>query len=213
MELTSINLGQLRPDPSGRPGRTTGIYKLPVTGPVEVTRLGLAGDVIISTKHHGGPDQAVYVYGQADYDWWAGELDRELAPGTFGENLTLSGLESAAFDIGDLLHIGNGITLQVTAPRIPCATFAARMDDPQFVKKFRHAERPGFYCRVLKEGRILAGDPVWVEEYPGETVSLLHVYRDYYEPELTEAAIRRILAAPVAIRIRKDKEEELQKHL
>ncbi len=213
MQVFSLNLGQLRPDPSGKPGGTTGIYKLPVPGPVDVTRLGLAGDVIVSAKHHGGPDQAVYVYGQADYDWWAGELGRELAPGTFGENLTLSDVESAAFDIGDLLHVGDGVTLQVTAPRIPCGTFAARMGDPQFVKKFRAAERPGLYCRVLKEGRIQAGDQVRVEEYPGETVSLLHVYRDHYEPDLTEAAVRRILAAPVAIRLRVDKEKELQKVL
>jgi len=213
MDLLSINLGQSRPDPAGRPDRTTGIYKFPVDAPVEVNLLGPVGDVIVSAKHHGGPDQAVYIYGQTDYDWWAGELGRELAPGTFGENLTVSDLESAAFDIGDLLHVGDEVTLQVTAPRLPCATFAARLGDPLFVKKFRAAERPGLYCRVLAEGRLQVGDPVWVEEYPGETVSLLHVYRDHYEPELTEAAIRRILAAPVAVRLRERKEKEMQKVL
>ncbi len=67
---------------------------------------------------------------------------RNCVPGTFGENLTISGLESATFNIGDMLHIGD-VTLQVTAPRIPCSTFAARMNDPHWMKKFRQAERPG----------------------------------------------------------------------
>src|SRR5512141_2639668 len=104
----------------------TGIFKLPVQAPVRVTRLGLERDVIVSKRHHGGPDQAVYVYGGADYEWWSKELGQNLEPGTFGENLTISDLESARFQIGDYLHIEQ-VTLQVTAPRIPCGTFAARM--------------------------------------------------------------------------------------
>ena len=58
----------------------------------------------MDTKNHGGPDQAVYVYGGADYAWWSAELEQELAPGTFGENLTISDLESAPLAIGDRLH-------------------------------------------------------------------------------------------------------------
>ena len=88
--------------------------KLPTDVPVKVTKLGLENDVIVSKKHHGGPDQAVYVYGTADYEWWSKELGKELAPGTFGDNLTISELESAQFNIGDYLHVGE-VTLQVTA--------------------------------------------------------------------------------------------------
>ena len=44
---------------------------------------------IASKKHHGGPDQAVYVYGEHDYAWWSEQLGRPLEPGTFGENLTV----------------------------------------------------------------------------------------------------------------------------
>ena len=76
---------------------------------------------------------------------------KDVVPGTFGENLTISELESAKFNIGDMLHIGD-VTLQVTAPRIPCSTFAARMGDPHWAKKFRQAERPGLYCRVFEGG-------------------------------------------------------------
>ena len=171
MRLDSVNLGQERTLQHKDRVERTGIFKFPVAGPVKVTRLGLEADVIVSKKHHGGPDQAIYVYGEVDYAWWCGELNKEISPGTFGDNLTISDLESAQFNIGDTIHIRD-VTLQVTAPRIPCATFAARMEDPQWVKRFRHAERPGLYCRVIKEGFVKADDPVSIEKYIGETISI-----------------------------------------
>ncbi|MEO7838477.1 MAG: MOSC domain-containing protein, partial [Anaerolineales bacterium] len=189
---------------------TTGIFKLPTDKSVRVTKLGLEGDVIVSKKHHGGPDQAVYVYGAADYAWWANELGKEISPGTFGENLTISELESASFNVGDMLHISD-VTLQISAPRIPCKTFAARMDDPQWVKKFRYAERPGLYCRVLKEGFVQVGDTVSVEGFTGETVSILEMYRDYYDRNKSEETLLRYLNAPIAIRDRSSFEEQLQR--
>ncbi len=212
MELLSVNIGKEGTVQRKGYREKTGIFKIPTNEAVQIGKLGLDGDVILSEKHHGGPDQAIYIYGEADYAWWRNELDLELAPGIFGENLTISDLESAVFTIGDILHIGE-VTLQVTAPRIPCKTFAARMEDPQFVKKFRYAERPGLYCRVLKEGAVQAGDPVRVEKYAGETVTLLDCYRDVYETDMSAAAIRRFLDAPIAIRIREDKEEQLTKVL
>ena len=161
--------------------------------------------MIVNAKHHGGPDQALYIYSQADYDWWGKTLGQSPAPGTFGENLTISDLESASFNVGDKLHIGE-VILQVTAPRIPCSTLAARMEDPQFVKKFKEAERPGLYCRVLHTGSIKAGDHVELEPYQQPTVSILEMYRDYYSPDKSPTALRRFLAAPIDERSRKDKE-------
>lgn len=212
MQLTSVNIGQRQTLRSGEKTEITGIFKDPMPGPVRITSLGIAEDFIGSPKHHGGPDQAVYVYGAKDYEWWSQELGREIGAGTFGENLTISKLESAKFNIGDLLHVGM-VTLQVTAPRIPCGTFARRMDDPKFVKRFRAAERPGLYCRVLKEGSVQAGDEVRVESYSGVTISLIQMYRDYYEKDKSEETLRRHLAAPVAIRARADLEAELRKLL
>lgn len=209
MKLISINIGQERTLQRKDRTEQTGIFKIPVAKAVMVTTLGLDNDVIMDKKNHGGVDQAIYVYGEADYAWWEKELSRELAPGTFGDNLTISELESAQFKIGDYLHIGDA-TLQVTAPRIPCKTFAARMEDPYWVKKFRHAERPGLYCRVLKEGFVKAGDPVSVEKYSGETISILEAYREYYIKDRTEEMIRRQLNAPIDIRSRKSLQEELQ---
>jgi MOSC domain-containing protein YiiM len=212
MNLISVNLGQERI--LQRNGRTerTGIFKLPTDESVRVTKLGLEGDVIVSKKHHGGPDQAVYVYGTGDYAWWSQELGQDIAPGTFGENLTISALESAQFNIGDYLHIEE-VTLQVTAPRIPCNTFAGRMKDPQWVKRFRHAERPGLYCRVIQEGLVKAGDPVSMERYGGDTISIPEMFVDYYKKNKNEETLRRHLRAPIAIRARRDLEKELQQRV
>ena len=106
MQLISVNIGQERTQQNGPRLETTGIYKLPTQVSAQVRSLGLKGDFVCDTKNHGGPDQAVYVYGMADYAWWSQELGREIVPGTFGENLTVSGLESAQFYIGDRLQIG-----------------------------------------------------------------------------------------------------------
>jgi len=212
MQLISVNIGQRRAIENAKKSGMTGIYKLPVRTPIQITINGLAEDAICDTKNHGGPDQAVYIYGQPDYQWWSNALGKELLPGTFGENLTISGLESATFYIGDRLKVG-AVTLEVTAPRIPCGTLSARMGDPAFAKRFRAAERPGLYCRVIHAGWVQAGDPVSLERYIGETVSILEMFRGFYEPDRSEAALRRYLAAPLAIRARRDKQEQLQKLL
>ncbi len=210
MQLLSVNIGQKRIQQIGKRLETTGIYKLPTREPVQITSLGIKDDFIASKRHHGGPDQAVYVYGTKDYEWWSNQLGREIEAGTFGDNLTISELESAKFNIGDYLHVGD-VTLQVTAPRIPCATFASRMGDPLWVKKFRQAERSGLYCRVIREGLVKAGDSVSVEKYQGETLSILQMYREYYEKDKSEETIRRQLNAPIAIRERVNLEKKLER--
>lgn len=208
MKLISINIGKKQIQQNKGREEITGIYKHPVADSVQINKLGIADDFIGSPKHHGGPDQALYIYGEGDYQWWETELGRSLEPGTFGENLTVSELESRRFNIGDILHIGE-VTLQVTAPRIPCGTFASRMGDPQWVKKFRAAERPGLYVRVLREGLLSAGAVVTFEAYQGETISLIEMYREYYEKTKTEESLRKHLNAPIAIRARVDLEKEL----
>ena len=208
MRLSSVNVGQEREIKSAKTSGKTGIYKRPVDGPVWVSVGGLAGDEISDTENHGGPDQAVYVYGIPDYDWWSETLGRELPPGTFGENLTITDLESADFAIGDRLEIGP-VVLAITAPRIPCVTVATRMNDPLFVKRFRQAERPGLYCCVIREGWVKAGDPVSLRQYTGEKFTAVEMFRDFFEPDLSEKMIRRHLAAPIAVRDRVEKERQL----
>lgn len=210
MKLLSINIGKERQQQRKDYVETTGIYKIPVDAPVEIKSLGIDGDAICDTKNHGGVDQALYIYGGADYAWWSKEIGKELAPGTFGDNLTISDLESGSFNVGDYLYIGE-VTLQVTAPRIPCGTFATRMEDPHWVKKFRAAERPGLYVRIIKQGIVKAGDLVSVEKYTGETISIVEMYREHYNKNKSGESLRRHLNAPISLREHKDLEEELQK--
>lgn len=208
MQVLSINIGRAHPIATAKSSGVTGIYKLPATGPVAVTSLGLAGDAVCDTENHGGVDQAVYIYGEPDYAWWSAELEQALSPGTFGENITLSDLESTRLSIGDRLYFAE-VVLEVTAPRIPCVTLAARMADPTFVKRFRHAERPGVYCRVIREGTIAPGEPVRLEPHPGATITVLEMFRDFYAADWTESRLRRHLAAPIAVRDRVDLEARL----
>ena len=208
MRLLSVNVG--RPSPiegAGKSGKT-GICKRPVQGPVDVLSGGLAGDTISDTENHGGPDQAVYIFGAPDYAWWAETLGREMRPGTFGENLTASHLESARVCVGDRLGIGP-VVLEVTAPRIPCLTLAVRMGDRAFLKRFRRAERPGVYCRVVREGTVRAGDPVAYTPYAGERVPVLEVFREFFDGNLGEGVLRRQLSVPIAARAREAYEEQL----
>lgn len=210
MRLLSVNVGIETPiEGAGKSGRT-GIFKRGVDGPVAVTPLGLAGDTISDTENHGGVDQAVYLYGAPDYAWWSEELGREMLPGTFGENLTVSGLRSAECCIGDRFLVGSAI-LEVTAPRIPCSTLNARMGDRMFVKRFRRAERPGLYCRVVRGGEVRAGEAVELERYEGEYLLALELFRDFFDTETAESTLRRHLSVPIAVRARAQKEKQLER--
>jgi MOSC domain-containing protein YiiM len=210
MQILSVNVGQEQTQPKGDGLEITGIYKIPVDGPVRIRELGISEDFICDQENHGGPDQAIYIYGAPDYEWWSRELGQELAPGTFGENLTLSEFESAHYSIGDRLKAGS-VVLEFTAPRIPCSTLARRMRDPQFIKKYRLAERPGMYCRVIQEGTLRAGDPAVLIPYQGTTVSALDVFREHVARHKNIELLRRILQTPVAIRERREVEEDLRR--
>ena len=207
MRVTSVNVGREESIDHGNRRFTTGIRKRPVDGPVFIGTDAVAGDTISDKKHHGGADQVVYAYSQDDYDWWSTELDRELAPGTFGDNLTIEGLPSD-MNVGDRLLIGD-VLLEATAPRIPCSTLAAQMQDSAFGMAFRKAERPGIYFRVLNEGELSAGDAVTYIDNPTPVVSILQLYRLAFELSPDPAALENYLEAPLAERVRASIKEKL----
>jgi len=209
MEVISVNIGAPeRLDGKGFSGET-GIFKRPLTGPIEVSELGLHNDAILHTKHHGGPDQAVYLYRQEDYDWWSTELGSTIMPGTFGDNLTLTGLPEANLRVGSRLSFAE-IELEVSAPRIPCNILAERMGDARFAKQFIQAERPGLYCRVLRPGSIQTGEAFRLAEPAVDNVSTLDMFRGAYS-KLDRSTLERFLNAPIDIRSRSDYETQLAK--
>jgi MOSC domain-containing protein YiiM len=199
MDLISIQVGVAETLQVGDRAVTTGIGKRPVDA-AEVEVGGIVGDTIVDTEHHGGVDQAVYVYGDHDYDWWRRELRRYLAPGTFGENLTFSDFGNGAVHIGDRWVIGD-VVLETTGPRIPCAVLGAQMGDGEFAAKFRAAARPGFYARVVHPGALEPGMPVRKIPSSGP-VGLLEVFELAYETGAARDCYERVLSAPISERTR-----------
>lgn len=210
MRVISVNLAQRERLTGPDFDRHTGIFKRPVDHPVIVGPLGLMDDAVVDTRHHGGPDQAVYLYRCEDYDWWARQLGNPLEPGAFGENLTLEGFPTPAPVIGSRL-VFDELVLEITAPRIPCRTLATRMGDPRFLKRFVKAERSGFYCRVITPGRIAAGAAFTVAEssHPGALVTTNDLLRASHR-RLRAAELERFLSAPIDARTRAAFERQLE---
>lgn len=137
---------------------------------------GVVGDEIGSRKHHGGETQAVYAVAREEMDWWGAQLDRDLADGMFGENLTTSGIDVDASEVGEQWRVGATL-LEVCGPRIPCGTFAKHMAEPRWVKRFTERGRTGAYLAVREPGAIVAGDPIEVVRRPGHGLTVPMFFR------------------------------------
>jgi MOSC domain-containing protein YiiM len=187
--VLSVNVG--RPQPVGlHRGRTveSAIGKAPVAGRVRVEGVNVAGDDQADRRVHGGPDKAVYAYAREDTAWWERELGRELGPGAFGENLTVEGVDVSGALIGDRWRLGT-VELEVCQPRFPCFKLGLRFGDPQMLKRFTRAGRPGAYLRIVREGEIGAGDAIDVTGRPDHGVTIALVARAVMmEPALLEFA-------------------------
>ncbi|MGL4339862.1 MAG: MOSC domain-containing protein [Rhodoglobus sp.] len=174
-------VSQLRADP-GTDG-VTAIDKRSMPGATKVGPFGLRGDVQVSRKHHGGLDKALYLYSQSDADFWSAELDRELKPGWFGENLRVEGLDVNAARVGERWRIGvgaNAVDIEMTTARIPCQIFARWVGAPHergWVKRFAEARRPGAYARVVRTGAITAGDEISVLHVPVGAPTIAESFR------------------------------------
>ena len=178
--IRSVSVGRPRARVWAEIGRTA-IEKHPVAGPVTARTLGLQGDQVGDTVHHGGVDQAVYAFAREDLDWWAGQLGAPLADGMFGENLTTEGIDVNEAMIGERWRTGTAL-LEVASVRIPCNDFKGWMgesglDNTGWVKRFAAAGRPGPYLRVVEEGILQAGDAVVVEHRPGHGVTVSTMFR------------------------------------
>jgi MOSC domain-containing protein YiiM len=198
MRLLSVSIGH----PETLPGKRykTGIHKHPVEGPLALGFEGLEGDAICDRRYHGGPDQAIYVEGGISLGRWSEDLDRPIQHGEFGENLVIDQLDNEIVAVGDRLLVSD-VILEVTAPRMPCATFAAKMSDPQFVKRYRKAERPGFYCRVIRPGQLQAGMDADLIAYKGSRITMPEMMRNFGKT-ISGESLAAYLSAPVHHKLR-----------
>ncbi len=191
MKIVSVNVGLPREVIWKGKGVTTGILKEPITGRVMMRRLNLDGDRQADLSVHGGPSKAVYVYPVQHYDYWRGELPEMKLPwGMFGENLTSEGLLESDLNVGDRMWAGSA-EFMVTEPRLPCYKLSAKFGRDDIVKRFLKSRRTGFYCAVLREGEVGAGDAIHFLNRADHGVRVADITRLYAFDRNDTAAMRR----------------------
>jgi MOSC domain-containing protein YiiM len=145
---------------------TTGFYKLPVMGPVNVGPVGIDGDFVADTVNHGGPDKAILCYAGSHYlDWNSEYPDLQMGPGALGENLTIDGVTEADVCIGDRYQAGT-CQFQVSQPRQPCWKISRRWGVKTLIKEVAKTGRTGWYLRVLQPGQLNANDEFRLQHRP-----------------------------------------------
>ncbi|HEX8220098.1 MAG TPA: MOSC domain-containing protein [Chloroflexia bacterium] len=197
--VLSVNVGKPREIEWLGQRATTSIWKSPVVGRVPLRGVNLKGDDQADRRVHGGRDKAVYCYGREDEEWWEQQLGRSLEPGTFGENLTLTGVDVNAAVIGERWEIGTAL-LEVAQPRFPCWKLGARMGDPDFPPRFGAALRPGVYLRILIEGDIGAGDEVRSVFAPAHNVTVGDVAYIYHKDHARASLLLEVPELPETLK-------------
>lgn len=85
-------------------------FKEPTQKPVFVSFMGMDGDEVADTLHHGGVDKAIFANSYENYPLWEKFLHVSPLPmGALSENLTLSGVHERTVCLGDIHHIGSVI--------------------------------------------------------------------------------------------------------
>ena len=186
--VRSVNVGRVRRVEHRGKQATTGIWKDPVPGRVAVRGVNLEGDDQADRRVHGGADKAVYAYASEDYAWWAEQLGREMPPGTFGENLTVTGIDLRAAVVGERWLVGTAV-LEVSRPRTPCWKLGLRMGDDDFPARFQAAERPGTYLGIVRKGDVGAGDDIVRFHRPDHGITI-GVKSDGRRPRPTRSRLR-----------------------
>jgi MOSC domain-containing protein YiiM len=193
MKIVSLNVA--RPQLIVYNGATinTGIFKKPVSGPVQLRTLNLDGDRQADLTVHGGPNKAVYGYPSEHYPYWQQELPGiDLSWGLFGENFTTDGLTEDDLHVGDRFRIGSSIVM-VRQPRTPCYKLAAKFEREDMIERFLRSGRSGFYFSVEHEGTVAAGDSLELlsRNESGITVSEVNrlFVREKYNQDLLHKAI------------------------
>lgn len=161
--IQSIQIGRLvtegDPHQTGVMERewTTGFYKRPVSGSVQLKQLGLVGDEIADKQHHGGPNKAILCYAASHYATWAEEYpELRMSAGALAENLTVSGADETTVCLGDRYQV-NDCVIEVSQPRQPCWKIARRWGVKTLTKAVTQSGRTGWYLRVINEGTLEAG--------------------------------------------------------
>ena len=194
MKLISVNVAEPRDLAWDGESVRSGIFKRPVNGSLFLTKTGFAEDTQVDTKAHGGPEKAACVFSFDHYSHWNEALSRQLEPGAFGENLTISGVSEADTCIGDTFTVGDAV-VQVVQPREPCHKLAKKFQLKDIGPRLLERGHTGFYFRVLKEGVVAAGDELTLTQRDALLCSILFMnsiqWSGFYKtPDLAARAER-----------------------
>jgi MOSC domain-containing protein YiiM len=194
MKIVSLNVGL--PSAQLYQGQQviTGGAKQPVSR--AVLRFGnFDGDRQADLLNHGGLEKAVCVYPFEHYPYWSRRLGRDLKPGAFSENLTVSGAIETEVCVGDVFRIGEAV-VQVSQPRMPCAKLAGKNGSKLLPKLIANVGYTGFYMRVLSEGVVGAGDGFDLERAHPDRITIADVNSIIYEKSYDIALIERLAELP-----------------
>ncbi|MHC5093862.1 MAG: molybdenum cofactor synthesis domain-containing protein [Planctomycetota bacterium] len=127
-----------------------GVAKSPVSQ-VQINDLGIVGDA-----HAGQWHRQVSLLSQEQIDLFAKETDKDIQPGQFAENLTVSGLQFDSIAVLDRFQIG-GVQLEVTQLVKRC-----HGDGCAIYQEVGKCVMPkeGIFCRVIQGGTVKAGDSI-----------------------------------------------------
>jgi len=190
MRIISLNVGL--PSAQRYEGREviTAGAKQPV--PRAVLRFtNFGGDGQADQLNHGGVEKAVCVYPFDHYPYWSRQLGRDLKPGAFSENLTISGAIESEVCVGDVFRIGEAM-VQVSQPRMPCAKLAGKDESKTLPKLMVNVGYTGFYMRVLSEGLVAAGDSFDLFRAHPDRITIAEVNSIIYEKSYDVALIERL---------------------
>ncbi len=158
--------------------------------------MGLDGDEVADTLHHGGIDKAIFANSYENYAHWASFLGVEHLPfGALAENLTITGLHERSVMLGEVHQIGTAI-LQVSQPRKPCWKISRRWNHIAFTNEIFTSGLTGWYYKVLQEGLISSGDEVTVVSQKSAQISISEANEAFREPENYKPVLEAILDIP-----------------
>jgi MOSC domain-containing protein YiiM len=162
---------------------TTGIYKKSTNQPIYLEKEQVKSDEISNRKVHGGEFKACYLFSASYYPYWKNLYPHlEWHWGMLGENLTVKGLDESKLFIGDIYKVGTAL-IQVTQPREPCNTFAAKMGSKDILKQFIAHSHPGTYVRVLEEGFVTKNDTMILVEQAKNSLTIAQFFELLFSKE------------------------------
>lgn len=191
--IESLNIGLPKKEVFNGKDIITGLCKRPVFAPLYLTKLGFEGDGVADLKHHGGADKAVCVYSIDHYPYWKKILGITLYPPAFGENLSVSNFHENNICIGDIFQLGTAVA-QVSQPRQPCKTLAARYGRNDMLKLVVDSGRTGCYFRVLQEGTVKKGDKLIIMERDSHKITVSFANQIFHHDRKNPDGIEKILA-------------------